>query len=392
MKSNWPVKKLGEVATISSGATPSRMQPNYYKEGTIPWVKSGELTSGIVTSTEEQITPNAVDASNLKILPAGTPLLAMYGATAGTAAMLQVPATTNQAVAAIEPQVEIIDPKYAFYFLLYKKNDFINKRVGGAQPNINQAVIKNTEIPIPQLNIQKKIVERLDAVRKAQELCDAQISKTEELFESMLVNIFGSGLKIWSKSKLGELVVFSQLGLVKSKQQQVDNGIPYLKMDAIQVNGDLNVSKAVFVTATTKELEDFKLQQGDFLFNTRNTPELVGKSTVFFGKDSYLFNNNILRLRFKNLLPIFLNAYLHTKEAKGQLNQVKKGTTSVSAIYQSSLFGLDIPVPELPEQQKIVEKLSSVQNYKKLLLKQKSLLAELFNSVLDRCMKGGLVK
>ncbi len=78
----WIVSKLGEVCFTTSGGTPSRKRDDYYG-GNIPWVKSGELSKGLITKTEEYITEGAVNNSSAKIFPAGTLLIALYGATIG---------------------------------------------------------------------------------------------------------------------------------------------------------------------------------------------------------------------------------------------------------------------------------------------------------------------
>lgn len=198
----------------------------------------------------------------------------------------------------------------------------------------------------------------------------------------------------WPIKKLGDSVTFSQLGLVKSKSEISDSGLPYLKMDSILSDGNLNLNKKIKVKASDSEIKNFTLKMGDFLFNTRNSPELVGKSAVFDYEENYLFNNNILRLQFSDLLPLFLDAYLHTPEGKQKLNSIKKGTTSVSAIYQSNLFSLNIPVPSINIQKKIVERLDAIRKAQELCDKQIQKTEELFESILIEIekIKGSKVK
>ncbi len=187
----------------------------------------------------------------------------------------------------------------------------------------------------------------------------------------------------WPVKKLGDLVVFSQLGLVKSKNELSETGFPYLKMDSILSDGRLDLGKSIKVKATESEIKNFTIKKNDFLFNTRNSPKLVGKSSVFNSEKRYLFNNNILRLRFSRLLPPFINAYLHTQEGKQKLNLIKKGTTSVSAIYQSNLFSLSIPVPTIQTQKKIIEKLDAIRKAQELNDIQISKTEELFETILN---------
>lgn len=75
-RNNWQTKKLGEVCKTTSGGTPSRRNPNYYN-GTIPWVKSGELDKGVIYDTEEKITEEAIKKSSAKVFPKGSLLIAL---------------------------------------------------------------------------------------------------------------------------------------------------------------------------------------------------------------------------------------------------------------------------------------------------------------------------
>ena len=160
---NWKMKKLVEIADITSGGTPSRKEPEYFK-GKIPWVKSGELKNDEIHRTEEYINEEGLKNSSAKLFPVNTILIAMYGATVGKTGILKASATTNQAIASIQANPKIAD--YSFiYFLLRTKIDFLlSRRFGGAQPNINQNIIKNLKISFPPIETQRKIVDRLVAV------------------------------------------------------------------------------------------------------------------------------------------------------------------------------------------------------------------------------------
>jgi type I restriction enzyme S subunit len=159
-KSNWQIKTLGEVCRTSSGGTPSRSRPDFFN-GNIPWVKSGELTDGLVSEVSEFISEEALAGSSAKLLPAGTLLIAMYGATVGKLGVLARAAATNQAVCAIFPPPEL-DPKFLFWYLRRQRSDLIAKAVGGAQPNISQTILRDVELPIPPIGEQREIVAELE--------------------------------------------------------------------------------------------------------------------------------------------------------------------------------------------------------------------------------------
>ena len=157
---SWTWAQLGDVCKTTSGGTPSRKNAEYFT-GDIPWVKSGELPDGLVTEVEERITKAAVANSSAKVFPAGTLLIALYGATVGRLGILKEAATTNQAVCAIFPP-EYLDTKYLFWYLRFVRSDLVAQAVGGAQPNISQGILRELPIPIAPLDQQKRIVAEIE--------------------------------------------------------------------------------------------------------------------------------------------------------------------------------------------------------------------------------------
>ena len=157
----WEWMTIGDVADTTSGGTPSRKYPQYF-EGTIPWVKSGELGDGLVSFVEETITETAIKNSSAKLFPAGTVLVALYGATVGKVGILNMDAATNQAVCALFPKNNLFTAKYMFYWLMSQRRDLINKSMGGAQPNISQGIVRSHPFPLAPLPEQERIVSRIE--------------------------------------------------------------------------------------------------------------------------------------------------------------------------------------------------------------------------------------
>ena len=157
---SWCWTTLGEVGKWQSGATPSRLCKEYYG-GDIPWLKTGDLNDGYITDIPEYITQKALKETSVKLNPAGSVLIAMYGATIGKVGILTFPATTNQACCACV-EYEATDQQYLFYFLLSHKENFIRQGGGGAQPNISKEKIVETLLPLPPFNEQKRIANEVE--------------------------------------------------------------------------------------------------------------------------------------------------------------------------------------------------------------------------------------
>jgi type I restriction enzyme S subunit len=156
----WVWTRLGEICFTTSGGTPSRKNINYFG-GNIPWLKSGELNNGLINSAEESITEDALKNSSAKIIPKGTLLVALYGATVGKLGILGFDSAINQAVCAISTK-NSIDQKFLFWYLSGYRNKLLQARVGGAQPNISQQIVNDVQIPLPPLPEQSAIVSKIE--------------------------------------------------------------------------------------------------------------------------------------------------------------------------------------------------------------------------------------
>lgn len=175
--------RLHDLAKTTSGGTPSRGNTSYYG-GDIPWLKSGELPDGEIFSVEETISAKGLENSSANMLPVGTLLIAMYGATVGKLGILTFKATTNQAVCAITPNEEL-DRDYLFYWLLSIRRRLIDTSFGGAQPNISQAVVRDLKVPWVPITKQHEVASRLKAqladVEAARQAAQAQLREVDLL-------------------------------------------------------------------------------------------------------------------------------------------------------------------------------------------------------------------
>lgn len=144
-KNNTQYCELGSVVDTTSGGTPSRKKDEYYKNGSICWVKSKELTGTYLIDTEEKITEVGLSSSSAKIIPSNSTLIAMYGATVGEYGIISKPMTCNQAVCALIPN-ENFPFTVVFMFAMSNKNNLINLAIGSAQQNISQILIRQMKI------------------------------------------------------------------------------------------------------------------------------------------------------------------------------------------------------------------------------------------------------
>jgi len=178
----WELTTLGELGEWSSGGTPSRKKLEYYG-GDIPWIKTGDLTDGIIEEIEETITQEGLTSSSAKIFPTGSLVVAMYGATIGKLGILKEDAATNQACGVLKLASiteELIS--YLFYYLLRSREDLRMIGQGGAQPNISQSILKDYSCPLPPLNEQKRIVAKIEELRERSQKARGSIEFYMQMF------------------------------------------------------------------------------------------------------------------------------------------------------------------------------------------------------------------
>ena len=158
----WKWVQAQYLGDWKSGGTPLRSNPSYWEKGTVPWLKSGELTDGYISSIEEMVTEQAVREVKLRLNPSGALVVAMYGATAGKIGILQTACVTNQACCACLLYDDLVSNWFLFYAFMAVRNILLTQAAGSAQSNLSKEKITATWIPLPPLEEQRRIVAKLD--------------------------------------------------------------------------------------------------------------------------------------------------------------------------------------------------------------------------------------
>lgn len=184
---HWQIKKLGEIAKITSGGTPSRNKPEYFT-GDINWYSAGELNSMFLSNSIEKITKNALDETSAKLFPKGSLLVGMYDTAAFKLGILKRESSSNQACA----NVVLFEDNviWLYYVLMLMKDEALKHRHGARQKNLNVGFIKSFSVPIPPLAIQQEFAKKIEAIEAQKELIKQSIAECEELFNSRMQYYF----------------------------------------------------------------------------------------------------------------------------------------------------------------------------------------------------------
>ena len=190
VNSKYEIVKLGDICSTASGGTPLSSNEEYYSNGNIPWLTSGEVANGFIAEAKQSITEKGLNNSSAKIFPINTVVVAMYGATAGQVGILKSQMATNQAVCGIFPNEKLV-PEYLYYILKSLKKKMIVSCVGGAQPNISQRIIRGLEIPLPPIEIQRQIVAEIEDIENEIIEYKKQIVVSEQKIKDKLSEVWG---------------------------------------------------------------------------------------------------------------------------------------------------------------------------------------------------------
>ena len=306
-------------------------------------------------------------------------------------------ATASTGFCVLRADPEKLDPRYLFQWVKSSNfvDDMVRKATGASYPAVSDRIIFDSRLPLPSLSEQRRIaaiLDQADALRAKRRVALAQL---DSLTQSIFMEMFGEyrhGRIRWPIEMFEQLTTDTQIGLVRGAEDfGPDFETLYVRMNALGRRGEFFPSLVQRTDATPQELTDYSLRAGDLLFNTRNSKELVGKTALFREQGIYVYNNNLMRIRFKpSIEPEYIAAAFLTPFIQQELETRKSGTTSVFAIYGRELKTLPIPVPPLPLQKTFATRIQAVEALKSQHRDALTELDALFASLQHRAFQGEL--
>lgn len=189
-KGKYDSFKVGEKLKTTSGGTPKSSVSEYYDDGDIPWLTSGEVNYGDITKPSNYITEKGLNNSSAKWVPENSIVIAMYGATAGKVGIVRYKTTTNQAVCSVLPN-DNFNQEFLRYAFQDISEELTSKAIGGGQPNISQTIIKNSYIVDAPIEEQERFASFAKQVDKSKFAVQKSLEKTQLLFDSLMQEYFG---------------------------------------------------------------------------------------------------------------------------------------------------------------------------------------------------------
>lgn len=371
----WENKPIGEVTQVTAGATPSTNNPSYWG-GDIPWMNSGELNLKRVYGVSNRITALGLKETSTKPIPPGCILigLAGQGKTRGTAAINYIELCTNQSIATILPNIYKFVSEFLFHKLdsMYSYLRSLSKGEGG-RGGLNIQIIKSVEIPFPDLEEQQKIADCLSSI---DELIATHTQKHEALKahkKGLMQQLFPAEGKTvvpslrfpefrdagaWDEKQLGQVAVFSKGKGVSKSDVTTDGKQPCIRYGELYTLYNETIESVS--SYTNLPADDLVLSEASDVIipASGETQEDIAKASCVINSGVALGGDvNVIRSKMNG---VFLAYYLNGAKKKS-ITQLAQGI-SVIHLYSSQLKKLDITIPEFPEQQKIADCLSSIDN------------------------------
>lgn len=390
----WEEKKLGEITKITAGGTPSTTKTEYWN-GNIKWMNSGELNLKYVHEVQGRITEEGLKNSSTKLIPKNCVLigLAGQGKTRGTVAINFIELCTNQSIASILPNYQSFIPLFLYFNLDNRYEELRGLSTGsGGRGGLNLGILNSLTSNFPSLQEQEKIANFLSNIDKKISLIEEKLELFREYKKGVMQKIFSQELRFkdsngndypeWEEKKLGEILKEYYLGSNYKNSDKLSN-FPLIKMGNLD-RGKINLKKIEYIDIKENILEKDRLEYGTLLFNTRNTPELVGKVAIWKNElPQAYFNSNLMKMVFDN--NFFMNYKFNTNDMIEKLKGIATGTTSVGAIYTKDLLKLVVVIPpSLEEQQKIADFLSSIDSKIESIEKELKVLKEFKKGLLQQ--------
>ena len=393
MREGWEIKTLNEICEIYNGSTPLRKKKENWDNGVVNWFTINDIRNQgrEINFTSQKISKIGFESSSLKLLPKKTVLLCCT-ASVGEYALTNIELTTNQQFnGLVVKNTEQIIPKYLFYFASTLKQKLLNVSGKTTIDFVSMTKLKKIQIPIPQTEEQKEIVEILDkafeSIEKAKANIEKNIENAKELFQSKLNQIFSQTGEGWEETQLGKIYDVRDGTHDSPKYQQ--EGYPLITSKNLK-NSDINYDKVKFISKLDFDNinKRSKVDIGDILFamiGTIGNPVVVKEQPDFAIKNVALFKVPI------GQSSLFLKYFLDYSTEK--MIKESKGSTQ-RFVGLGYLRKYIINVPSLTKQKEIVETLDIVDNHIQSLLasyeEELKNLEELKKSILQKAFSGEL--
>ncbi len=354
IKSQWSLHKLGDIAEIQSGGTPSSTNPEYW-DGDICWATLVDTKEKYLTTTQRKITEEGLNNSSAKLLPINSVIFSSR-ATIGDVCIAKVKTATNQGYKNFICNEALVRHEFLYEVLKYYAKDIASLASGMTFKEVSKTAIANFRIPLPPLDVQQQIVQECEAIDAKHENAKQSIADSQRIISSKIESIYQAGHPL---IEVGKLATEVQYGI---SQAMNTTGIGYkiFRMNEIFNNRLTDTGEMKYVDISEEEFQKYRLNKGDILFNRTNSIEWVGKTGIFELEGDYCFASYLIRVVVDPVQadPYFVNAMMNSAIFQTEAKSKAAKAINQANINASKMKSIKIPLPPLAEQQRIVAEIT----------------------------------
>jgi len=396
----WEMVRLGDVCVVERGGSPRPIEKYITEdENGINWIKIGDTTeySMYITKTKEKIIPDGVKKS--RRVKAGDFLLT-NSMSFGRPYILKIDGCIHDGWLLIRDEGKLFDKRFLYYHLSSDRTyaEFKGLAVGGVVNNLNSAMVRNLQIPLPPHPIQQKIADVLDRASTLIEKRKAQIAKLDLLVKSQFIEMFGDPITNPKGWEISILDVISEIasGITKGRKLngQITKDVPYMRVANVK-DGHIDLSEVKTIAATNDERKRYALCPGDVLLTEGGDPDKLGRGAIWKGEiGECIHQNHIFRVRLYTdvVTPIYFASFLSQASTKAYFLRAAKQTTGIASINMTQLKGLPVHLPPITIQNEFARFVECVEAQKEQLKKSLDLLELNYKSLMQKCFSGDVFK
>lgn len=382
--SKWPMVRLGDVATVVSGTTPSTTVAEYW-DGEYNWVTPAEINDGtiVVDKTQRKITALAIANCGLKSFPAGTVLLSSR-APIGKVAIAGTEMFCNQGFKNLICG-ELIYNKYLFWYLKYKK-DYLNSLGRGATfKEISKTIVENVQVPLPPLEVQKKIAQTLDAAAELIALRKKQLAELDNLVKAVFYDMFGDPVvndKGWNIFKLSDICAKITDGTHNSPDNFADGEYMYITAKNIKKYG-IDIRDITYVSEEVHRSIYSRCdpEYGDILYIKDGVTTGIAQINTLRAPFSMLSSVALLKHKRNLVSNYYLREVLNNDNMYNSIRN-NMGGAAITRLTLVKIINITIPLPPIDLQNQFAAIVTKIEEQKALVQKAIDESQYLFDSLM----------
>lgn len=377
----WRWFRVQDLGQWFGGGTPSKARPEFWTNGSVPWLSPKDMGPDILRTTQDKISSAAIEQSTTKLVAANSvAIVVRSGILERTLPVAIVPfeTTLNQDMKALVP-IDGIDARWVAWGLRAFERDLLNscRKTGTTVASMEMPRLYDFRLPVPPLDEQHRIIERLEdllsrldsgvagarnSLARAGNIKIAAMARMAGLAANEGASAgdvkrmrFGNSVltipSSWNASQVGQEATLVEYGTSTKAGTDPQNGdVPVLRMGNIQ-DGQLDWSSLKYIPSSHHELPRLLLDRGDLLFNRTNSAELVGKSAVFNADCVATFASYLIRVRFgASVDPRWANIIINSSWGRAYMSSVASQQVGQANVNGSKLKAMPMPVPPIGEQ------------------------------------------